>query len=563
MQASSSLAVLVVVADGDPAQIGHWQGRAVPFLDLAISSSVADAEMRLRHETIDAVMVDAHRGVTEVVAAVERLKLVGNGRPILMLIPDDSGEQAPSLASAAAEAGVGVVHDGGPVQLFRSLRQVVAECRRAEFARRQDRLEPVTGLPSRANFVGLVGSKLMTETSVAVLAIDVDAFNAVNDLVGREMGDRALVTLADRLLGALGDGDAIGCAGGGRFLVCTRVTMCPEEALVRVRMLLDVVARPLPAGGRRLQLTASAGVALFPQDASTVETLVARAEGAVYRAKALGPGSYRLFQPLLLGVAPGQLRKRAAVRRELDRDALELVFEPQLDLRTERPRAARLALRARADGAVLKFAADELDDLALPVSRWALEMAGTQMAQWLARDVPLVPLVIDVPLRLVHRSDMVEMVRSRLRSVGCHPAWFEISVRRDDAMPEITDAATAEHLQALRDLGLRVTLAGYGGRTSSFALLRHLPADGIELAAELVEGFRQRPVDGTILKALVELAQELGLEVGASGVDRTALARQLRDAGCDWASGPWVGAPIVAASFTEWLAADNTLMAAS
>jgi len=333
--------------------------------------------------------------------------------------------------------------------------------------------------------------------------------------------------------------------------------------LVRVRRLLQAIARPVAIAGERLQLTASAGIALHPADAAGFETLVARAEAAMYRAKAQGPGGYRLHQPLAVGTAPAELKKRALVRRELEREGLELVFEPQLDLRTERPRAARLHLRARGDDALLRLAVDEVDDLALPVIRWMLEAAGRQMAGWLAHEVPLVPLVVDLPVPLVRRSDVVEMIRRRLQGVGCHPAWFEVAVGGEPSGADAGDTAVADHLQALRDLGLRVTLAGGGGPRSSLFALRHLPADSLELAADLVQGQRERASDATILKGLVGLGLGLGLDVGAAGVDRPGLARQLKELGCDWASGAWVGAPMPAHAFSDWLSGGGTLMIAA
>jgi EAL domain-containing protein (putative c-di-GMP-specific phosphodiesterase class I) len=341
------------------------------------------------------------------------------------------------------------------------------------------------------------------------------------------------------------------------------VALAPEEALVRARHILQAIARPFTIAGERLQLTASAGLALHPADAAGLETLLVRAEAAMYRAKAQGPNGYRLHQPLMVGAPPGELKKRAVVRRELDRDGLELVFEPQLDLGTERPRAARLHLRTRADDALLRLAGDELDDLALPVIRWMLEAAGRQMATWLAHEVPLVPLVVDLPLTLVRRSDVVEMIRRRLQGAGCHPAWFEVAVAGEPGGVDAADTAVADHLQALRDLGLRVTLAGCGGPRSSLAALRHLPADGLELAADLVQSQRTRPSDATILRAIVGLGLGLGLDVGAGGIDRPGLARQLKDLGCDWASGAWVGAPMPAAAFSDWLSGGGTLMIAA
>ncbi len=559
MSRSGCLVALVVVADGDVIRIERWRNRAVPFVHLEVAPSLGDAVARIGADDVDAVLVDGTgRAVRDV---VEHLKPLAGDLPLLLLAPR---EDRPGFGAEAPDLGIPILRDGGPVDLCRALRHVVAECRRLECVRRVDRLEPVTGLIDREAFREEVAGRLRsTVTASAVLTFDLNGFAAVNDLIGRDAADRVLHAMSERLTGALEDGEILGCAGGGRFLLWAPTGGTAEQVLRRMRQLLDVVARPLMAAGQRLQLTASGGVALYPADAVAVDSLVARAEAAVYRAYASGPNTYRLHQPLLVGAAPGQLHKRAAVRLELDRDALELMFEPQLDLRTERPRAARLSLRTRSDRVPLRLSANEVDDLALPMIRWTLETAGAQMTSWLAAEVPLVPLVVDLPLKLVHRSDVVEMVRHRLQSAGCHPAWFEVAVRNEACGIDITDASTADHLQALRDLGLRVTLAGGGGRTSSWAALRDLPADGIELAAELVEASRMRPSDATILRALVSLALALGLEVGAAGVDRPGLARELKELGCDWATGAWVGAPMAGSAFSDWLSGGGTMMIAA
>ena len=273
----------------------------------------------------------------------------------------------------------------------------------------------------------------------------------------------------------------------------------------------------------------------------------------MYRAKVAGPQSYRLHQPLIVGAAPASLHRRAALRSDLATESLELVFEPQIDLRTSRPRAARLHLRTRSDGAVFGLAGDAFDDLLLPIIRWTLETAGNQMADWLAHDVPLVPLVVDLPLHLLQRNDVVDMIRRRLQSVGCHPAWFEAAIRPDSVDVTVAGGTTAAHVQGLRDLGLRVTLSGFGGEAGSLQSLRFLPADAIELAPGLVQRQREHGADGTVARALVTLAHDLGLEVGAAGVDRPVIARDAREMGCDWVSGAWVGTPTAAKGFSEWL----------
>ncbi len=563
MQSSGALVALVVALDGDAARGERWASLSAPFMRFVLAPGVGEAAETLAGEDVDAVLVDVGAAATEVEGSLRRIVGLAGGRPLLVVAPAEAGS-ASAAGRVAADAGISVVADGGPAEICRAIRHVVAECRRREAERSADRLDALTGVLGREAFREEVATRLSASwTSSAAMVLDVDKLSTVNDLIGRDAADRSLAALAERLNGALRDDEVLGVADAGRFLFWMPVGAFAERAPLRARELLEVVARPMPAAGRRLNLTAAAGVAFHPMDAAGIDTLVARAEAAMYRAKADGPNTYRLHQTALIGAAPAQLKKRAVARREIDRNSLELVFEPQLDLRTERPRAARLRLRSRSDGALIHLSADEIDDLALPIIRWTLETAGAQMAGWLAQEVPLVPLVVDLPLQLVHRSDVVEMVRRRLQSAGCHPAWFEVAVKSDVGTLQVTDAITADHLQALRDLGLRVTLSGCGGRTASLGMIRDLPADAIELAADLVEGRRHRASDATVLAALVDLALVLGLEVGAAGVDRPGLARELKDLGCDWASGAWVGVPMPAAAFSDWLSGGGTLMSAA
>jgi diguanylate cyclase (GGDEF)-like protein len=564
MSRTGSVKTLVVAPAGDPDRAERWNRSVLPFVAFRVAADTATAAARLAADDIDAVLVDATTAQREAAERLERLAPLVRDRPLVVLVPPEAGDVLAPFSALAGRIDFRLVADGGAVELCRALREIVSECRRVEQRRSRDRLEPLTGLPSRDAFREAVQPRLDAGDGTAAMAVvDVDGLAGINQLLGRDVADHVLTLVAERLTGALTDGDLAGAVGGGRLLVWSPIATAPEAALVRIRGVLQAIARPFAVAGERLQLTASAGLAFHPADAVGFETLIARAEAAMYRAKAQGPGGYRLHQPLAVGAAPGELKKRAVVRRELDREGLELVFEPQLDLRTERPRAARLHLRTRAADALLRLAGDEIDDLALPVIRWMLEAAGRQMAGWLAHEVPLVPLVVDLPIALVRRSDVVEMIRRRLQGAGCHPAWFEVAVGGEPLGVDAGDTAVAEHLQALRDLGLRVTLAGCGGPRSSLGALRHLPADALELAGDLVQGQRERAGDVTILKALVGLGLGLGLDVGAAGVDRPGLARQLKELGCDWASGSWVGAPMPASMFSDWLSGGGTLMIAA
>lgn len=564
MRADGSLETLVVVPESDRAGAARWGDLTLPFIEVVIAVGAGEAVAQLSAGTADAVLLDATAAIGDTAVLLDRLAGIAQDRPFVVVVPADADSALAPLTALAGRVDFRLVADGGPIELCRAIRKVVSECRRVEQRRSHDRIDPLTGLANRDAFRDGVGALLGARDGASMVAmLDLDGLAAVNALVGRDLADRVLGLVAQRLTATLLDGDQLAAVGGGRYLLWTPLPTMAEEGLLRVRRVLQAIARPFNLAGERLQLTASAGVALHPADGSDIDTLIARAEAAMYRAKAQAPNSYRLHQPRSVGAAPAQLRTRAVLRRELEREGLELLFEPQLDLRSDRPRAARLHVRTRADGAVMRLSGDEIEDLALPVFRWMLDAAGRQMSTWLAQEVPLVPLVVDLPHELVRRNDAVEMIRRRLQSAGCHPAWFEVAVPGWVSGVEAGDGVVADNLQALRDLGLRVTLVGYGSARASLAALRALPADGLELAPDLVRGHRERSSDAAILRSLVSLGVALGLDVGAAGVDRPGLARQLRELGCDWTSGAWVGAPMPASAFSDWLSGGGTLMIAA
>ncbi|MFW5680714.1 MAG: EAL domain-containing protein [Pseudomonadota bacterium] len=550
------LVVLVLVPKGSPARRAYWSNQPVAFVRFVVAASLGEALARLGGERIDTVLVDGADAGDGGIELVKRLAPLASDRPVMLLTPRATLDEFEGVAAAALESTVRLIADDGPAEIVRALREVVADCRNRERRREQDRFDPVTGLPVRLSFLSDLQTRLQARPQGfgCLICLDVDGLKGLNVLLGKAEMDRVLAKIAERLSGVVDDAERLAVIGGGRFAVWTETPEGVEGALHLTRRILSALARPLRSGEQRLSLSGAAGLAFHPADAHCAETLLVRAEAAMYRAKVAGPQSYRLHQPLVIGSAPAALQRRAALRSDLATDALELVFEPQIDLRVQRPRAARLQLRTRSDGAILGLAGDAFDDLLLPIIRWTLESAGSQMADWLAHDVPLVPLVLDLPLRMLQRSDVVEMMRRRLQSVGCHPAWFEAALHADASEATVGCGTTAAHVQALRDLGLRVTISNFGGDVGSIQALRFLPADAIELAADLVHRQREHAPDGVIARALVDLAHDLGLEVGAAGVDRPVLAREVRDMGCDWASGAWVGSVAPARGFSDWLA---------
>ena len=413
--------------------------------------------------------------------------------------------------------------------------------------------DPLTGLPNRLLFVDRMRRALSSADAdhrVAVVFIDLDHFKVVNDSLGHPAGDRLLVAIADRLRATIRPSDTVARFGGDEFTVlCSDV---PDElaAQALADRIASAVSRPITLAEGEVYVTASLGIALSESDLETPETLLRNADAAMYTAKEQGRARIEIFRRASHDRAVAHLRTGSELHRALQRNELEMHYQPIVNLETGRVTGFEALLRWRHPERGLVPPDDfiglaEETGLVVPIGVFALESACQQLVQWHAHGAPVSCSVNLSPRQLVEPSLMGEF-SDVLRRTGVDPdvVWLEIT--ESTLMRDPQSAVTT--LEALRALGVHLAVDDFGTGYSSMSYLKRFPVETLKVDRTFVDGLGRDPEDSAICTAIVSLAHALGLRAIAEGVETPEQLAELRTLGCEYAQGFLFGRPVPASN---------------
>ncbi len=402
--------------------------------------------------------------------------------------------------------------------------------------RRRALEDPLTGLANRALLASQLDAELRHARRLGdrlcVLTLDVDRFKDVNDTLGHSAGDTLLRKLAARLTGCVREEDLVARPGGDEFtVVCTRAASDLAIAEVAER-LVEAVVDPFEIDGREVFVTASVGVAISEHGRESPEELLRDADAAMYRAKDLGGGRFEIFDMKLRQHLVQRMSIESDLRHAVERDELELHYQPIIDLADEHVMGFEALLRWRhpergliAPDQFIKIAEDT--GLILPIGSWVLREVCAQLARW--------PNEIRISANLSAlqiKPDLVHEVRDCLA---------EQHVQPDRLMLEITESLMLDPtvqpvVHSLRSLRVQLALDDFGTGYSSLASLQRFPLDLLKLDRALMSSLSERA--GTaIVRAAIELGKALGLSVIAEGIETQAQLNTLHQLGCHLGQG--------------------------
>jgi diguanylate cyclase (GGDEF)-like protein len=434
-----------------------------------------------------------------------------------------------------------------------------------EQLRHQALHDPLTGLPNRTLFLDRVRHAVDTagRTRVwpAVLYLDLDGFKPVNDTFGHEAGDVLLRTVADRLRGCLRPADTAARLGGDEFVVLLNGPVDRfgvARVVERIRTQLDVPV--LLGDGVVTTVRASIGVALGDGDIVDADTLVRNADIAMYANKRSGGSDFLVYEPGL-GDTGVTKKDSAAELAEAIRDGqLRTVYQPLIDMRTGRPIGAEALVRwehptdgMRSPDQFIALAEDS--GLITEIGALVLNDACQQAARWVAESPAQEDLLVTVNLSARQVSDdaIVDQVTAALADSGLEPNRLVLEITETVLMHD-RDAAAAT-LWQLKGLGVRIAIDDFGTGYSSLAYLRRFPIDMLKVAREFVDGLGKDAHDDVITRAIVELANTLGLLTVAEGIETTQQSETVAALGCDIAQGYLFSRPIEADAASVVMAA--------
>lgn len=386
--------------------------------------------------------------------------------------------------------------------------------------------DPLTLLANRRQFFILLNRSLERARQrgggVGVFFIDLDNFKNLNDSMGHAFGDRVLISVAQRLEETAQRLGFAARLGGDEFTIVHEQIDSAQAALSAAHRIVSAFERPLSVEGRAITVSVSIGTSFYPDHEQTAEDLLSAADAALFRAKALGRNQAALFTRELLEAATRKFTTEQGIRRALELEEFELLFQPQVRLDSLRVSLVEALVRWRTpDGRLASpaefLAVTEESGLILELGDWVLRRAIETAASWHRTSWPEVKVAINVSPRQLLSPSFVDRVQRLLQEFELPPRCIELELTESVLQ---TGATTIETLRLLRSLDIAIALDDFGTGYSSFASLEQLPLSRIKLDRALIAGIDTNPRSAAIAMALILLCEDLGIEVTAEGVER-------------------------------------------
>ena len=420
--------------------------------------------------------------------------------------------------------------------------------------------DALTGLPNRALLTDRAGQAILTaarsRTQLAVLCVDLDRFKLVNDSLGHQAGDALLRAVADRLQNTLGREDTLARLGGDDFVLLWNGLKSAEDAAVLAQRILSILARPFTVEGNALNVGASIGISIYPNDGRDFAELLKNADAALYDAKENGGGTWRLFAPALNARAGERLRIENELRGALARSELVLHWHPVVRGRGQVVGAEAL-VRWNHSGRGLMMPEEfvplaEECGLIRAIGEWTLEHALSQAGAWQRKMPGCAWFAVNVSAPELAQGDAyVERIEACLRANSLEGSCLELEVTERVLMSSL--AENVETLRRIGALGVRFAIDDFGTGYSSLAYLRRLPIHKLKIDRSFLRAIDSHAADEAIVRAIAAMAGTLGIAVAAEGVESEAQLRRLLALGCEEWQGHYFSAPLDASAFEALL----------
>lgn len=436
--------------------------------------------------------------------------------------------------------------------------------------------DDITGLPNRVFYKECLDRALglanRNKRNLALLYLDLDNFKRINDTLGHSLGDLLLREVSKRLLLTVrttdtiihghhnGGSDTMNLArlGGDEFsILLWEITRATDAGLV-ARRVLDTLEQPLDLAGHEVTVTASIGIAVYPEDGRDAETLLKSADMAMYFAKREGRNAFQFYTKAMGAAALQRLTLENHLRRALERDELSLHYQPQMDMKSGKISGAEALLRWNSTvlGTIPPaefIPVAEETGLILVIGEWVLRTACTQAKAWRDSGVSLPRVAVNVSVHQFTQSDFVDQVQRILNDTGLEPKALEIEITESLLMKEGDAALTTLH--ALKALGIQLAIDDFGTGYSSLAYLKRFPVDRLKIDRAFISAVNVDSQDLAIASTIIALAESLNLDVTAEGVETEGQLNFLGSQNCDEAQGYLLSHPLPAQKAGDFLRA--------
>ena len=424
--------------------------------------------------------------------------------------------------------------------------------------------DALTGLPNRARLYTLLHQTLLeaqrNKTHGAILFIDLNRFKQINDSLGHAHGDILLKEVAGRLSTSLRGEDIIARIGSDEFVISLVGIARHEDAAIVAQKIIDNLSLPIMVEEHELQISASIGISIYPDDGDDAETLIKNADVAMDRAKqGEAPDGYLFFSPDMNRRALERLKLESNLRRALERNELLLYYQPQLNLESGKIIGAEVLLRWNHPGTGMISPADfiplaEETGLIIPIGEWILETVCARNKEWQRAGLPIVKLAVNISAKQF-RPTLPRLVAEILARHELDARFLELEITESMIMQNV------EGVIAMMDdfqlLGTSLSLDDFGTGYSSLSYLKRFPIDKLKIDQSFVRGVTQDADDEAITKAIISLSKNLGLCVIAEGVETEKQLAFLKSSGCEEIQGYYYSRPLPEDDFVKFLRSAN------
>ncbi len=420
--------------------------------------------------------------------------------------------------------------------------------------------DDLTTLPNRSSFSRFLNHGIRHAhrhgTGLALLFIDLDRFKNINDTLGHASGDLLLREVGERLKQCVRQSDTVARLGGDEFVVLLEDLGEPDRVAVVARKILSDIAGPFDLFGQQIHITASVGISIYPEDGKDEQTLMKRADIAMYHAKQEGKNNYQFHTELMNVHSDEREALESSLGGALDRCEFRLHYQPKVQIKSGRITGVEALIRWRhpdlGEVSPLRFIPiAEETGLIVQIGRWVLRTACLQNRAWQDQGLPHLCMAVNLSARQFASEDLPADVASTLKETGLDPAFLELEITESMIMHNVDKAVQV--LVKLKDMGVRLAIDDFGTGYSSLSNLKRFPLDTIKVDRTFIGDIPSDTEDMAITSAIIAMGRSLGLTIVAEGVETEEQLDFLREHACDEYQGYYFSKPIDGRDFTELL----------
>ncbi|MES1981623.1 MAG: EAL domain-containing protein [Pseudomonadota bacterium] len=420
--------------------------------------------------------------------------------------------------------------------------------------------DQLTSLPNRVlvrdRFEQEVAHAVRNHSRVALIFIDLDHFKNINDTLGHVIGDALLKVVAARLRECVRESDTISRQGGDEFLIILSDIHETDAITLFATKILERLALPFQIDNHELSTSASIGTAVYPEDGEDFDTLLKKADTAMYHAKEAGRNSCHFFDLQMNAHADEHLKMRNSLRLALEREEFVLHYQPQIDLASGALIGAEALIRWNHPelGLVVpqKFISLAEDSgLIVPIGEWVLREACRQAVIWQKTELADFVMAVNLSAVQFKRSNLEQTIIAALTESGLEPPCLELELTESILIRDTENVLRT--VQRLKLLGVKLSIDDFGTGYSSLAYLSRFAVDKVKIDQSFIRGLSTNSGDTAIVRAVIQMARSMGLKTIAEGVEEESILTYLRAHHCDEAQGFYIGKPMPADEFARYM----------